>query len=932
MNAVHRFKPLLSALAVAATIASTLALTACQRAETPQVLIESGKQLDAKRDFRGAVIQYMAALQVEPNSSEARFLMGQARLAAGDAAGAAVDLAKALELKVAPERVLPPLARALVETGDFKKLTSQYGDAVLQDKAAQSDLKASLAKAWAGLGDVRRAEAATQEALSAAPDSPAAQLLNASLMAGRREFDKALALVEQILARDPSRHEAWMLRGEIEVTAHGDRKAGEAAFRKVLEIEPRYIPAHTALISQLMIRGDIAAAKQQATRLRELIPGQPQSSFIDAVIAFNERDLPKAKELVQQTLRLLPDSVPALHLAGVIEGQLGALVLAENYFSRALSLAPGLGSARVNLARVYMTVGQPAKALDTLAPLLGPASNSAEAQAMAGEVYLRMGDARAAEDRFNRATALNPDDVRSRTSIASARLSRGDADAALEELGSLAQKSKDIAPDLAIVSARLSRGEYLAALAAIDALEKKQPRDAKSTELRGRVQWAMKDYPAARKSLETALKTDPTLFAAVLELVDLDLLEKKPEQARKRLESAIAADPRNPYARLRLVDLRAKDGADISELRSLLAEAIKNSPTAVEPRLQLIELLLRKRLFKDVQAAAQEAAATFGNDPNVLDAVGRAEMGAGNLERAISTFRKLAGLVPNSATPYVRLASAYAVTGQRESIETALKKALELDPNSPPARLAYAEFVTTNNQAASGLGFARDLQQKNPGSAGGYLLEAAVQARQKTGDAGLAALRKGLGAVKGPSEIPQQLYGTEIKIGHNAEADRFATDWLKSHPDDAGLSIDVAAAEARRGQLAQAQSRLEAVLSKNARNVLALNNLADLLVKRGKPGAVALAQQASDLAPNQPAIMDTLASALAADKRTAEALDVQKKAVDLAPTEGSLRLNLARIALQAGDKATAKSELERLRAMGDAFREQNKVADMMKAL
>ena len=928
MNPVHRIKPLLTAVA----IASMLTLGACRRADTPQALIESGKQLDAKSDFRGSIVQYKAALQLDPNSAEARMLVGRALFESGEPSSAALELAKALELKAEPEQVVPLLSRALVQSGDARKLITQFGDTKLKDQKAQAEFKAQLARAYAAIGDKPRADGAVADALAASPDSPAAQTLSASLMAGRKEYAQALTLIDQITARDPKQYEAWMLRGEVELAAHDDKKAAETAFRKVLEIERRYIPAHAALISLMLGSGDLAGAKLQAAQLRELMQGQAQSLFIDALIAYLENDMPKARDLLQQVLRQAPDNVTVLHLAGVVEAKSGALVLAENYLAKALSLAPAMEAVRVNLARVFIAVGQAAKALDTLAPLLGPASVNGDANAAAGEAYLQMGNARSAEERFKRAAQLNPTDMRSQTSVAMTRLTRGDASGAFDELTSMAIKSKDIAPDLALISARLSRSEYPAALSAIDGLEKKEPNNPRSAELRGRVQWAMKDYAAARASFEKALKADPALFAATAELADLDVLEKKPDAARQRMEAAIAADPRNHYARLKLATLRANAGADVNELRSILTAAIKNSPTAVEPRLHLIELLLNKRLYKEVQAAAEEAASSFGNDPTVLDAVGRAEMGAGNLERAINTFRKLAGLVPGSATPYVRLATAYAITGQRDSIETALKKALEIEPGSRPARQAYVDFASANNQAASALAFARETQKKSPTAAGGYLLEAALLARQKTGgDSGLAALRKGISAVKEPSEIAQQLYATEVRLGHSAEADRFAAEWLKSH-DDATLSTDVAAAEAMRGLLPQAQSRLEAVLAKHPNNTLALNNLAEVLVKRGKPGAVTLAQRALELSPNQPAMMDTLAMALAADKRMAEALETQKKAVELAPGVASLRLNLARIALQAGDKATAKSELERLRAMGDAFRDQNKVADMMKAL
>jgi Flp pilus assembly protein TadD len=95
---------------------------------------------------------------------------------------------------------------------------------------------------------------------------------------------------------------------------------------------------------------------------------------------------------------------------------------------------------------------------------------------------------------------------------------------------------------------------------------------------------------------------------------------------------------------------------------------------------------------------------------------------------------------------------------------------------------------------------------------------------------------------------------------------------------------------------------------------------------------VAYARRAVDLMPNQPAMIDTLAMAMAAERQLDGALTLQKQAVELAPDDNGLRLNLARIALQAGDKALARKELERLQALGPTLPYRSEVATLIKAL
>ena len=913
------------------TLAGTLTLAACS-SETPQSLVASGQRSEAKKDYKAAVLQYKAALQLDPNSAEVRLLVGTGLLSAGDPVGAAVELTKALDQKVPQAKVLPALSRALLLTGDYKTLTSSYGDITLDDKPAQAALKVNVARGWGALNNRPKTEAAVAAALAAVPNDGPALVLVSSLAAGRGEFDKALATLNDVLAKDGALADGWMLQGEILLVKNNNREGAEAAFRKVLSLEKAYLQAHAALVSMLVADGNLAAAKAQASELRDLLPQHPQTQFIDAYLAYLDRDLPKAKELLLQLLRIVPDNLAVLQMAGVVEAQQGALVLAESHLLKALSINPDLTAARVNLARVYIAVEQPAKALETLKPLLAVGVASADAHAVAGDALLRLGNAAGAEEQYNSASKLNPGDVRSRTASALARMSRGESGAGFEDLSALATKSTDTYPDLALISARLKRSEFSAALVAVEALTKKAPKDARSYEIRGRILVAMKDYPAARAAFEQALKIDPNLYAATSNLTQLDLKQKQPARARERLEAGIAADPRNYYLRLLLADVRANGGADLAELRAILGDAVKNAPTAAEPRLQLIELLLRERQFKDALVVAEDATASIPNDIALLDVAGRAYMKSGNSERAISSFRKIAGLAPGSASAYIRLAGVYRTLGQQSLAETAWKKALELEPASRLAQAGWVDYMLAMNRQGDALKFTAALQRKTPELAEPYLLEAGAQMRSKAPDAAIAALRRGLAAVKGRSDIPLTLYMLYGKTGRDAEADRFAADWLKKEPTDASFDLEVSTVASARGDLEQAEFHLRRALANRPDYVAALNNLAWLLVQRGKPGAVELAQKATDLMPNQAPLLDTLALALVADKRPGEALPLQKRAVALSPGDNAMHLNLAKIALQAGDKALARTELERLRALGDAFKEQDKVSELMKAI
>ncbi len=135
-----------------------------------------------------------------------------------------------------------------------------------------------------------------------------------------------------------------------------------------------------------------------------------------------------------------------------------------------------------------------------------------------------------------------------------------------------------------------------------------------------------------------------------------------------------------------------------------------------------------------------------------------------------------------------------------------------------------------------------------------------------------------------------------------------------------------------RKDYAAAEARYRQVLMLLPDNALALNNVAWLMVQLKEPGALPLAEKANQLLPNQPGILDTLATVLAAEGKPDQALAWQKKAVAVAPDVPGYRLNLARLLIATGDRTQAKAELEKLAALGGRFADQAEVDQLLKTL
>jgi tetratricopeptide (TPR) repeat protein len=182
------------------------------------------------------------------------------------------------------------------------------------------------------------------------------------------------------------------------------------------------------------------------------------------------------------------------------------------------------------------------------------------------------------------------------------------------------------------------------------------------------------------------------------------------------------------------------------------------------------------------------------------------------------------------------------------------------------------------------------------------VLEGDVEASRKNLKGALAAYQAGLKKAN-PQEASTRACTTHGRLGQAAEAEQFAQRWMAEHPQDAVFPFYLADRALAEKDLATAEARYRKVIELQPNNALALNNVAWLLVQQAKPGAVEFAEKANKLLPGRPPLMDTLATALAAEKQLPRALELQKQAVEKRARRRVLRMNLAKLYMQATRRA-----------------------------
>ena len=920
----------ITAMAATLVVLGSLGMAGCRGGGSEDELTASAKDYIQKRDHRAAVIQLKNVLRQNADNVEARVLLGQALIVGNDPGAALLELQKAQELKASDDAVLPEMARAMLLLGQDRKIIDQFSNVRLGEPKATADLLTSVASAHAVHGDTAKAKATVTAALGIKADFVPALVMQAQLAAAEGNIAAALELVDKALAIAPTDERGGVLRGDLLWRGQKEYDKAAQAYRKVLEHHGESMGAHTSLIAMLAQQGKTSESKEQFAALKKVLPNHPETVFYEAQVAFSEQNYKLTRELTDRLLKAMPENTRVLELTGASEYRLGQFLAAESFLAKALKNNPGQLMSRQLLAQTYLRSGQPAKALEILQPIASGNTADGISLSLAGEAHLQLGDPKKADAAFQAATRAEPNNTRVRTAVAVSQVNRGNP-AALAELESIAAGDKNPRADLALVSARMRQGDFIGALRAADALEKKMPDRAMPLGVRGQVLLNKRDAEGARKSFEAALAKEPAYFPAVASLSALDLAEGKPELARKRFEDYSKANPGSHQAFLAQAELAARTGAPVSEVTRLTREAVKVSPSDASARMVLVEQLISSGDTKGAVVAAQEAMVVMPNNIEIAETLGRAQIAAGDGQQAVSTFKKLTGLQINNPRLQIRLAEAMILARDNSGAQQALKRALQAQPDYLPAQRGLVTLAVLDKRPLDGLAIAKETQKARPKEATGWIMEAEVEVSRRGYEAAAAAFRNALNFSKS-TDTAIKLHNALLASGKRADADRWGSEWIKDHPRDAAFRFYLGDMAMARGEDVAAEAQYRSVLEVQPSNALAMNNVAWLLVKQGKPGAVAMAEKAVSLLADRAPLLDTLATALASDNKIEKAIETQKRALDLDPQNPQLRLALARYYLKSGDKAYARAELETLVRLGDKFGAQGEVSSLLKSL
>ncbi|WP_193369488.1 XrtA/PEP-CTERM system TPR-repeat protein PrsT [Pelagibius marinus] len=431
------------------------------------------------------------------------------------------------------------------------------------------------------------------------------------------------------------------------------------------------------------------------------------------------------------------------------------------------------------------------------------------------------------------------------------------------------------------------------------------------------------------------------------------------------LEPVLTQAPDDPQILFLLGDAYLRD-RQAAKAASVLRRAAEN--TSQDPRiLSQLAISYLATGQRDEALTALNATLDLGVDASAIGyALAYSHLRSGAFDSALNVAQELRKRFPQSAIAANLEGGAYAALGQLDRARASFGEALAIDPSYHPARAnqaslkakagdfegAEAEYdailaVEPGNLSAL-LGMAALANRRGDQDAKGRWLVSAVEAdpnslrasialaeHQAAADSMAAAIATMEGLAERQRRNPQVLLALarfQSRAGQSAAAVQSYERLVEISDGSIEARQQLAEAYLAAGDLEAARSSYERLKEAAADNPIIWNNLAVLYRRAGDRRARAHAERALELAPDEPAIMDTLGWILLDEGEIDRAAELLRQAHKAAPATADITYHYAEALRRKGENQAARQLLQSLLAESQPFSSRPAAAALLEEL
>lgn len=913
----------LAGLLVCAAIAASPALSvlAKQTGEKNPTFFSDAQSHFDKGDFRAAVIQLKNHLRASPSDASARILLGRTYLKLSAGADAEKEFRYAERHGVHKSVIALPFARAFLIQRKFTELLDKYkpdsgriGD--------EPDLLAVRGDAQLGLARWAEARKSYDEAIRQAPRAIEPLLGFARLHLALRKSEEASGYVARVLQFEPNNVEARHLSGEIHRRLSRHELAIEQ-FDRALVSEPNHLAARMGRAIALIELKRFGEARSDVAFARQASPTNPWPNYLLALILTNSGDASGAKSamadaeaIVSNSKRAIStDHEPTLLAAAVVYTALGRVDDALIYIKRYIKHVPTNVSARKLHARLLLRKGNLSQAIKELKAVEDIAGDDVDFYNIYGMAHIWAKQYDKAMALFEKATTLRPNDPDLQTKLAVGRLATGLVDRAIDGLTAVTRRKKPYKQaDLLIGMIHLKNHAYQSAMAAANQVLARAPKNVIALEMAGMAHVGKGEIELARERFGQVIEIAPSYRTVRFRLASLERQMGRLDAATAHYDAILKTDPENTRA-LYESALIAEQENQAEKALSRLKILVQIDNRHVTARVKIVNLLMRLRRGDEALKTATSFAAAAPGNFKLKFAKARVEFALGNFSTASATLRDstepASKLKTGAARALVQVANLLYLARDIEGATETLRQAIARDPKYLPAVEALLKLAIRKGRLDEAEEIVRQYRLARPEPHLEVMLEGDLLAGQ--GRFAEAALRYEQALVKNRNtSLIIRLFNARQRTGNGLEALQILRSWLRENPGDGVAHRSLAAHLMAFKHYDEATKHHEALLKKSPDDAGLINNLALLYHRNGDTRALVLAKKAYQLAPREPAMLDTYGWLLVLDGQAETGLKYIRDARVRSASDPRIMYHHAVALTRVGRENDAREELLKL--------------------
>ena len=881
---------------------------------TPQQHIQKAKDLQSKGDIRSSIIELKNALQKNPDNAEARLLLGESYVKMQQGADAEKELLWAQKLGLTRAVVLPALVKAVLLQGNLDRVLAESSKLTPDiSKADQATILGLRGQAFIAKGQFDPAQQALEQALQIKADSLSALIGMAALHYNRRQYDAARLWAEKALKADSSSADAWSALGDLEL-AQGRLAEAEKAFDSA--VKHRGIP-YIEQIRRAQVRVQLKKFPEAAADIHALQEaGFKNHFYVNFVSGLNQLAQKKYQDAAtafEASYTAAPDFLNNRIYLAITHQMLGNNKQALNHAQYVFSVAPHSREAKSLLGSVLISSGEYSGAKDLLKKILADSPNDPQALGMMVNVAMLEGDTAKGMEYAKKLAVLEPDSKQVQDMLMVTKLVAGEAlGEVISQVGKQSAASNDtFSQELMLALAAFRDSKLKEALERAKTLHARYPDKADPPKLMAACYLAAGQWDQGKTELEKVLKLQPNEPSVIRSLAKVETLQGNYQRVQTLLQPLLKKQPGDAEAAMLMATAEIRLGNPAVAFE-VLEQATKSKPGDLALRSKLgAEYLYTGRADKILEITRDLTDAQFRQQPALLELRGKAQLLSGDSSSATSTFEKLTKITPNFAPAHFQYANALANRGDATRARKALEQAIKLDPHNLPARVGEIKIHVQFRELDQAKKALTKLRQEFGDRAEVLAIEGWFALG--TGDFAGAEQKLAAALMKNPSSELVILTSRAQWAQKKQElALKVMRDWLKDHPNDVPVHLQLAGSYLGMGKEADALAEYGQIIKIAPKHVLTLNNLAWLNRDKAPKQAMDYAQQAYQLAPTDPYVLDTLGMLTLNTGDISHAASLLRVAAANAPTDPKIQLHLGSVLLQQKNSTEAQKILENL--------------------